>query len=317
MRKIEEYWSDFEKFGFIKHTEGAKTKYTLPEPLGEGYFELWGDTSKAVLTISDFTLKKPLIMNERIEERSMVLGQFHIGQGVFYQKKSEKINFEQGLTYGVNYPFSYGYKRVEANIPFLAIGLLYREAFFETLPYELPQNFWEESARKLNFKNIIIPQITEILSQIKNCNLNDEQLNMYIYAKAMEALTITNHHVFSNPKKESIHLSQKDKMHLQEMKTFLEANYVNPPTIKELATSYTMNEQKLMAGFKFLYHTTVYSYIQKIRINKATELLQDDSLLISEIAKAVGYHGDGHFQQVFKKFYGITPHQMRKDFLKT
>ena len=47
---------------------------------------------------------------------------------------------------------------------------------------------------------------------------------------------------------------------------------------------------------------------------KALEFLyNDDELSVVEIAKSVGYYGDGYFQKVFRETYGVTPSQMRKD----
>ena len=48
-------------------------------------------------------------------------------------------------------------------------------------------------------------------------------------------------------------------------------------------------------------------------MSKALELLYDDELPIVEIAKSVGYYNNGYFQKTFKKTYGVTPSQMRKN----
>jgi transcriptional regulator GlxA family with amidase domain len=36
---------------------------------------------------------------------------------------------------------------------------------------------------------------------------------------------------------------------------------------------------------------------------------------IAQIAQAVGYQGDGHFQQSFKETYGTTPGRLRRELL--
>ena len=66
-------------------------------------------------------------------------------------------------------------------------------------------------------------------------------------------------------------------------------------------------------GFKSSFNATINEYTKKIRMTKALEFLYHDELSIVEIAKSVGYYGDGYFQKAFKETYGVTPSQMRKD----
>ncbi|MFC4804573.1 helix-turn-helix domain-containing protein [Filifactor villosus] len=48
-------------------------------------------------------------------------------------------------------------------------------------------------------------------------------------------------------------------------------------------------------------------------MTRALELLYDEELSVVDIARSVGYYGDGYFQKAFKETYGVTPSQMRKD----
>ena len=66
-----------------------------------------------------------------------------------------------------------------------------------------------------------------------------------------------------------------------------------------------------MTGFRYLNNITIYGYLKKIRMRKAADLLKDTDLPVLEVAKMVGYHGDGHFQSAFREVYGITPHKLR------
>ena len=61
------------------------------------------------------------------------------------------------------------------------------------------------------------------------------------------------------------------------------------------------NESKLKKIFKKVYKTTIYGYIQKLRLEKANLLLKEQSLNIGEIAKEVGYKHQGHFSSWDKK----------------
>ena len=95
-------------------------------------------------------------------------------------------------------------------------------------------------------------------------------------------------------------------------KSYLLKNFVSAPTIHILAHLCATNESKLKIVFKKVYKMTIYSYIQKLRLEKANQLLKDQVLNIGEIAKDVGYKHQGHFSKLFFETYGVYP----KDLLK-
>lgn len=105
----------------------------------------------------------------------------------------------------------------------------------------------------------------------------------------------------------------EDELQLaKKAKAYLLKNYVNPPTIIALAHICATNESKLKVIFKKVYKMTIYTYIQKLKLEKANLLLKDKILNIGEIAKDVGYKHQGHFSKLFFETYGIYP----KDLLK-
>ena len=95
-------------------------------------------------------------------------------------------------------------------------------------------------------------------------------------------------------------------------KAILVQNLQEPPTIKQLARKCATNEFKLKKYFKKVFQITIYSYIQKMRLEEANLLLRDNFLNIGEIAQKVGYKHQGNFSALFYKTYGVYP----KDLLK-
>ncbi len=96
-------------------------------------------------------------------------------------------------------------------------------------------------------------------------------------------------------------------------KSILVQNLQNPPTIKQLARKCATNESKLKKHFKKVFHTTIYSYIQKMRLAEANLLLRDKYLNIGEIALKVGYKHQGNFSSLFYKTYGVYPKDLLKN----
>jgi AraC-like DNA-binding protein len=95
-------------------------------------------------------------------------------------------------------------------------------------------------------------------------------------------------------------------------KDILLASFASPPSISTLAHLCATNESKLKKVFKKVYKSTIYNYIQKLRLEEANLLLKQQNLTIGEISKKIGYKHQGHFSKVFYKTYGIYP----KDLLK-
>ena len=95
-------------------------------------------------------------------------------------------------------------------------------------------------------------------------------------------------------------------------KDILLRSFVNPPSIEVLAHLCATNETKLKTVFKKVHKTTIYGYIQNLRLQKANLLLKEQYLNIGQIAKEVGYKHQGHFSKLFFENFGVYP----KDLLK-
>jgi len=88
-------------------------------------------------------------------------------------------------------------------------------------------------------------------------------------------------------------------------------NYKTPPSIKELAHLCSTNDFKLKSYFKKVHKTTIYAYVQKLRLEKANLLLREKFLSVGEIAIEVGYKHQGHFSSIFYKTYGVYPKDLK------
>ncbi len=92
-------------------------------------------------------------------------------------------------------------------------------------------------------------------------------------------------------------------------------NYSTPPSIKELARLCGTNDFKLKKYFKKVNQTTIYAYIQKLRLEKANLLLREHLMSVAEIATEVGYKHQGHFSAIFFKTYGVYPKDLKNSLL--
>jgi AraC family transcriptional regulator, arabinose operon regulatory protein len=86
-------------------------------------------------------------------------------------------------------------------------------------------------------------------------------------------------------------------------------------TESELADKIGVSPQHLCALFKSEIGETPVRYLNKLRMNKARELLEDETgsaLSIKEIAARVGCRDLSHFVRDFQQRFGLSPRRFRE-----
>ncbi|OQP54351.1 hypothetical protein A4H97_22995 [Niastella yeongjuensis] len=108
-------------------------------------------------------------------------------------------------------------------------------------------------------------------------------------------------------------LSKQDITYIRQAKTILDENFDQHITIPHLARQVGINEAKLKEGFKELYGNPIHTYLQHLRLEKARQLLLTTSMAITDITYHIGYSHVTHFTSLFKKEFGLTPSEWRKE----
>lgn len=85
-------------------------------------------------------------------------------------------------------------------------------------------------------------------------------------------------------------------------------------TFAQMATCAGLGERTLLRRFSAATGYKPNEYIQRMRIEKARELLELTQRPIESVAGEVGYQDVGTFRQMFKKFNSLTPREYRKKF---
>jgi len=88
---------------------------------------------------------------------------------------------------------------------------------------------------------------------------------------------------------------------------YINNNYYNKLTLNELAEMSFLSKRQFTRIFKKITDMTFKSYINKIRINKAMQLLSDKDKEIISICFEVGFDDLSYFYKVFKNETGVTP----------
>jgi AraC family transcriptional regulator len=85
-----------------------------------------------------------------------------------------------------------------------------------------------------------------------------------------------------------------------------------PLSIPALARAVHINECYLKKGFKELFGTSIYDFIQQERVRKAKHFLSSSRISVQQIALELGYSNTSNFTNAFKKLTGLSPTEWQK-----
>jgi AraC family transcriptional regulator, transcriptional activator of the genes for pyochelin and ferripyochelin receptors len=182
---------------------------------------------------------------------------------------------------------------------------------FDFLPKQLKSFATQDPVAPFYFQQKISAEIPSILQQILNCPYQGAMKQWCLEAKALELMTLQFNQI-QEPVSNSftqLHLPEIDRIY--QAREILLQNWLDPPSIIDLAKQVGIYHMKLKQEFKEVFGTTPFNYLREYRLEKARELLQDRQLTIVAIANAVGYANPGHFAAAFKRKYGMTPREYR------
>lgn len=83
-------------------------------------------------------------------------------------------------------------------------------------------------------------------------------------------------------------------------------------TVQQIAAASTLSPTKLKKGFKMVFGTGLFEYLETARFQKSKEMMADPNKSLKQISKAMGYKHQNNYSRAFKKRYGITPGAWRK-----
>jgi two-component system response regulator YesN len=107
-------------------------------------------------------------------------------------------------------------------------------------------------------------------------------------------------------------LKNEDLAKAIEIKQFLEKHYTENHNYDDLVHRFGMNKFKLKVAFKAVTNDNVHSYITKLRVEKAKELLESTDRTVGFIADKVGLD-KSNLNIQFKKLTGKTPSEWRNN----
>ncbi|MEN8116238.1 MAG: AraC family transcriptional regulator [Bacteroidota bacterium] len=94
---------------------------------------------------------------------------------------------------------------------------------------------------------------------------------------------------------------------------YIHTNYNHKINLEDFSKNMGVSSRYLRMNFKKKIGICPVAYLLEYRINKALELIKDQSLSIKEIAFDTGFTSQQYFSKKFKEYIGITPVDYRNN----
>ena len=161
-------------------------------------------------------------------------------------------------------------------------------------------------------KNLSIPiALSVALNDLEVSQMMGYASPMYLEAKVTECLSLFMRETEGKEPVNAKIVGFSDRDKIYQARDIICSEYLNPPSLHDLALRVGTNECTLKAGFKEAFRTTVFNYLFDYRMNIAIHYLLDTNKSIGEVAGLVGYEHQAHFCTAFKRKFNVTPSEYR------
>ncbi|MBS1729445.1 MAG: helix-turn-helix transcriptional regulator [Bacteroidetes bacterium] len=201
----------------------------------------------------------------------------------------------------------------QENEQFYQISFVFPEHYLQPLLTNHPISYLTQFHGFAESEICCVKQL--ILHDIIHCKFEGIYLEMFLESKALELLLC-----FQKCTEAPVHdcgnckflMRPVEKNKILRAKEIILDRLDNPPTIQELSLEVGINQCYLKKGFKEMFDSTIYEFVQRQRILLAKLLLSTTDQSIAEIADQIGFSNTSNFSTTFKKITGVFPSELRK-----
>lgn len=164
----------------------------------------------------------------------------------------------------------------------------------------------------MEFHNSLEEQILKIIIEYDK---KDFAYSLFLSARIYDILAILARNLAWRQSSQAVQSSIK-KIHglekLNQAFKFIEENYQNNITLKDVSRASGFSEYHFSRMFKEVTEKNFHTYLKEFRIKKAENLLMNTGISIAEISHAVGFNSIVSFNRTFKCIKGCTPSAFKK-----
>lgn len=173
-----------------------------------------------------------------------------------------------------------------------------------------------EQVDEYKLKNLLKNLLYNLIVNLESYNLDAEELRQKYFKKIDKTLYVEEFiFEFNNILLELKEFINKninlEEDRITEILEYIDKNYNKPLELRDIANEFNLNYYYLSYYFNNHCNEGFSEYLNRIRIEKACDLLKENKRYVSEISSMIGYSDHSYFCRVFKKITGYTPSNYR------
>ncbi|MFD1136516.1 response regulator [Paenibacillus urinalis] len=236
----------------------------------------------------------------------------------FLHPSAYYIEYDAALTNRMNYPLPYGslrklgnmlgtdrvdeMKKLLASIFELDHLKQMDMTYLEKVSGLINENVFDEVFRKYGESSVEVLKMYRLVGSLNNFQSFNE------YYRKLEYLLVSVNDYVSR-----IRLAHSEHADMKEAVRYIQEHYERPLNMAMVSNHVSLNYSYFSEAFKAYTGDNFVSYLKKVRIQRAKELLLNKSTMkMAEISLAVGFENSKQFSRVFKELEGVSPHEYRQ-----
>ncbi len=300
-----------EQDGWSTEPHPYGTTYRLDPRLGDGTMMLWGDSSSLGFVMLDITYKEDTILVNFNDGLGIQITFIEENDMEYYQSSSNIERTHYGTYFYINNAPIPWFKKYPKDNRIRALTLLLNDEFLKENGINLTLAQWNDMARAINCRDTSIPQISAILTQIKNADFDNDLFQLYLKSKAIEAFLLLWNYSRSQ-ERVLRRINAKSQNAVKQTLHLLTKDFLSPPIITDIAKMVDVDKKTLQFAFKEIVGLSIHKYIRSLRMQQAIRLLESTDMPIESISKSVGYNSKIHFYRAFDEVFSMKPTEMRR-----
>ena len=150
------------------------------------------------------------------------------------------------------------------------------------------------------------------LKEFEEAYFESRVLTKEQYEATLKLLDIFAHHLSDVANKILTEEKHAESPLVRKVRAFVENRYHGPVLLEEVAKAMHFSTFYFCKLFKKATGLTFTDFLNRVRVEKAKNLLENPHLRINEAAFEVGFQSLAHFNRVFRKIVGVSPTQFRE-----
>src|SRR5690606_7136500 len=99
---------------------------------------------------------------------------------------------------------------------------------------------------------------------------------------------------------------------VDELIRYTQENYQTELTLKKIGEIFNYNSAYLGKKFRKETGKNYLSFLDEVRMEKASDILSHSNFMVYEVAEMVGYTNSDYFYKKFKQHFDVSPNEYRQ-----